>query len=78
MATKQVSATVNENIYEQFEAVRRTLGLNRSQAVEKAIKRQLKHWIDVQVAEGCRRERDENAALAHASKAKAAQIMSDE
>lgn len=78
MATKQVSATVNEDIYEQFEAFRQTLGINRSQAVEEAIERQLKYWIDSQVAEGCRRERDEDAARALASKAKAAQILSDE
>ena len=76
MATKQFSATVNEEVYKHFEQARLQVGTNRSQAVESALKLWLKAWTDDQIAEGCRASREEDLAMAKASKRKILKALS--
>lgn len=72
MATARVSVTVDRSVYEQFESARARMGANRSAAVEEAIKLWLKQLDEALISEGCIREREEDLALARASKQKAA------
>lgn len=75
MATKQLSATVNAQVYEQFEEVRKHHGLNRSQAVEGAIRLYLKACDDVLMAEGCRRSSQEDLAIVKATRKKSLKAL---
>jgi len=75
VATTQFSATVDEVVYGKFEEARKQSGENRSQAVEDALKLWLKARTNALIAEGCQVEREENLALARASKRKSYQVL---
>ena len=75
MATKQLSATVNAEVYEQFEATRKHHGLNRSQAIEGAIRLYLKACDDALIAEGCRRSSAEDLAIVKATRKKSLKAL---
>ncbi len=70
MPTIQISATVNENLYKEFEALRTETGQKRSEAVAQAIKMWIKQQNDALIAEGCRASKKEDTALAKASRRK--------
>ena len=75
MPVKQISATVHEEVYGQFEQVYRKEGLKKSHALEEAIKLWLKAKDDALMAEGCRLEREEDRAFAKMSMKNAAQTL---
>ena len=68
IAAKQISATVDEKLFDQFERMRRESGLNRSNAVQEAMKLYLKAYVAEKIGEGCRAEAKEGLAVAKAAK----------
>lgn len=70
MPVQQISATVDERIYRQFETLRLQAGQKRSEAVEQAIKMWVKSVNDARIAAGCKASREEDLAIAKASKKK--------
>lgn len=75
MPAQQISATVDRNVYQEFEALRAQSGLKRSEAIEEAIKTWLKHCTDALIAEGCKVSKAEDLALVRASKRKALKAL---
>jgi len=75
MATKQLSATVSTDVYEQFEVVRKSLGEKRSRAVEDAIRLYLKTHDDALIAEGCRQSAKDDLDLAAATREKSLKAL---
>lgn len=78
MAAQRISVTVDQDMYEQFEALRMETGQKRSEAVQEAIRMWLKNLNDVLIAEGCRASREEDLSLAHASERMALKALSRE
>ncbi len=76
MPAKQISVTVSQTVYEEFEALRVQAGQKRSEAVEQAIKLWIKSWNDALIAEGCRASKEEDLALAKAGKTTALKALS--
>jgi metal-responsive CopG/Arc/MetJ family transcriptional regulator len=75
MAVQQISATVDGEVYQQFEALRLQAGQKRSEAVEQAIRMWIKSVNDALIAEGCKASLEEDIAIAKASKKKATKAL---
>ena len=76
MPAHQISATVREVDYIEFEAHRRESGQKRSEAISEAIRVWNRMQDDYLIAEGCRESRKEDEAIASASKSMALKAMS--
>jgi metal-responsive CopG/Arc/MetJ family transcriptional regulator len=77
MPVQQISATVDGGVYQQFEELRVQAGFSkRSEALEEAIKLWIKAKSDALIAEGCRASREDDLAMAKASKKKTLKALS--
>lgn len=77
MPAHQISATVkDEDTYLEFEAHRLESGQKRSEAISEAMKIWNRMRVDHLIAEGCRESRNEDEALARASKSMALKALS--
>ncbi len=77
MPARQISATVDGKLYKEFEELRLQTGhKKRSEAVEEAIRLWIKAQSDALIAEGCRASREDDLAMARASKQKTLRALS--
>jgi len=78
MAAERISVTIDQEMYRHFEALRAETGQNKSHAVQEAIRMWVKNLNDALIAEGCRASREEDLAIAQASKRTALKALSRE
>ena len=77
MPAQQISVTLDDTLYKEFEELRLQVGhRKRSGAVEEAIKLWIKHVNDTLIAEGCRTSKEDDLAMAKASRQKTIKALS--